>query len=145
MNQSSQNLTFSPNLKLPIIQVFVLGLIFSLVIYAYLSLSLIFFALIGLYIISSFFFLLSKLMIKYEISENYLIKRNIFTKKEKTYHFSMFSHYDIEKGVIFQLKNGSIHLMDNAKAVSLLVKQLEQFGVKRGTVNRHNRSYIKSR
>lgn len=83
-------------------------------------------------------------MIKYEIGEDFLTKRNSLSKAERTFLFTEISHYDIEKGVAFQCKNGSVYLMDNANAVALLVKKLEQFGIKRAIVNRHNRSYIKS-
>lgn len=138
------NTVYKPNLKIPITNVTIVGLVLGFIVFIYFGLSLILLNFLGFYLTLGFLFLLTKLMVQYIVEDSCLIKRNSITKKNSEIKFEDISHFDIENGVIIKFKNGSIFTMDNAKAVNHLSENLKAFGVEKRVVNTHSRPHMQT-
>ena len=135
------NPKYTPNLKIPFINLGIAGAIFTFIFWVFFGLSIIFIVFFLIYVLIGFLYILSKLTVNFIVGKDFVIKRNTLTKKDKKIDFSSISHFDLEKGVQIKLKSGGIFTMDNANAVAQLEENLKEFGVNKRTVNMHNKAY----
>lgn len=135
--------SFMPNLTYPLINTSIFLVIISLVFWAFFSFSIFFIIGTLTSFLAGFIYIILRATISIEVGDDFLTRRNIITNKTNTISFEKIRHFDVEKGVLLKLKSGLVVNIDNKKAMPLLVKQLNNYGLMQKTVNVHDRPHLR--
>jgi hypothetical protein len=138
--------TFRANLKIPLIKLFIWYLIFGIVFWAFLGGLFTLLIYTPIYLIVAIVYAVNKLTVQITVDSGHYSKTyNYFLfKRTKTVQFADIVQFDLERGIIYKLKNGQIENMDNSSAIPSLETKLRDFGIPKKIVNRHQRDYLKT-